>query len=181
MPPPPRSRPGRGGTSVGRRIAAGLAVLVAIGVVVGGLLLLTSSNGSKQAATSTAGASNAPTKQHHRTTPPAAPAFKPSSVAVSVLNGTGTSGLAGRVAAKLMAGGYKQGTVATAADQTRTATVVAYLPGHRNDALHVASSLKVPVANVQAVDSSAQAVACPSGTTCAPVIVTVGSDIANTQ
>ena len=181
MPPPPRSRPGRGGTSVGRRIAAGLAVLVAIGVVVGGLLLLTSSNGSKQAATSTAGASNAPTKQHHRTTPPAAPAFKPSSVTVSVLNGTATSGLAGRVAAKLTAGGYKQGTVATAADQTRTATVVAYLPGHRNDALHVASSLKVPVANVQAVDSSAQAVACPSGTTCAPVIVTVGSDLANTQ
>jgi hypothetical protein len=39
----------------------------------------------------------------------------------------------------------------------------------------------VPTTSVQQEDSSAQAVACPSGSCAATVVVTVGSDLANTQ
>ena len=101
---------------------------------------------------------------------------------MSVLNGTATAQLAHRVATKLAGFGYKEGTVATAADQTRTATVVAYLPGRQRDALAVAKSLKLGPASVQPIDQSTQAVACPPGTACsAGVVVTVGSDLANIQ
>jgi hypothetical protein len=100
-------------------------------------------------------------------------------VTVAVLNGTATNELAHRVAAKLSAVGYKQGAVATAANQTQSATVVAYLPGFRNDALHVATALKLGPASVQPIDSSTQAVACPQPSPCtARVVVTVGADLA---
>jgi len=105
----------------------------------------------------------------------------PGSVTVAVLNGTGTSNLAHRVALKLGAAGYKQGTIATAPDQTHTSTVVGYLPGERRQALAVATSLKLGSASVQPVDQSNQAVACPPGTACAAnVVVIVGSDLAAT-
>ncbi len=154
--------------------------LVAIAAIVIALLVLTSGSGSKQSASTSARVSNAPVR-HHRAKPPPA-AFSPSSVTVAVLNGTATSGLAHRVALKLTGAGYKQGTVATATDQTRTATVVAYMPGHRQDALAVASTLKLGQGSVQAIDASTQAVACPPSTACAAtVVVTVGSDLANIQ
>lgn len=101
---------------------------------------------------------------------------------VSVLNGTATSGLAHRVAVKLSGTGYKQGTVATATDQTRTATVVAYMPGHRREATAVATALKLGSASVQPLDQNTQAVACPPPGACtSAVVVTVGSDLANIQ
>jgi hypothetical protein len=101
-------------------------------------------------------------------------------VTVAVLNGTATSGLAHRVATNLQAKGYKGGTIATASDQTRTATVVAYMPGHRRAALEVAAALKLGPASVQPVDSSTQSVACPPPSACsATVVVTVGSDLAS--
>jgi hypothetical protein len=98
-----------------------------------------------------------------------------------VLNGTSTAGLANRIAGKLTTAGYKQGTVTNAADQTQTQSVVAYLPGHRNDAVHVATSLKLPQSSVQPIDSSTQAVACPQPGGCTSgVVVTVGTDLAST-
>ena len=78
----------------------------------------------------------------------------PSTVTVSVLNGTASNGLAGRISNQLTSAGYKQGRVATASDQTRTATIVAYMPGHKPDALAVAKSLKLGPASVQPVDPS---------------------------
>jgi hypothetical protein len=102
-------------------------------------------------------------------------------VTVAVLNGTSTNELAHRVAAKLAAGGYKQGAVATASNQTQTATVVAYLPGaaNRTDATHVASALKLGPGSVQQIDQSTQQVACPPPSACtANVVVTVGADLA---
>ena len=85
-----------------------------------------------------------------------------------------------RVALKLTGAGYKQGPIATATDQTRTATVVAYLPGHKRDGLAVASTLKLGSGSVQPVDQSTQAVACPPPSPCAvTVVVTVGSDLAS--
>jgi LytR cell envelope-related transcriptional attenuator len=107
--------------------------------------------------------------------------FRPQSVTVAVLNGTSVSQLAHHVAARLTQLGYKQGTVATASDQTRTTTVVAYMPDERADALHVAKSLKLKLASVQAMDPATKAVACPPGQTCAAnVVVTVATDLANT-
>jgi LytR cell envelope-related transcriptional attenuator len=179
-PSAPRGQATRGGIgrSRARRVLAGLlAALLVAGVVVV-LLLVTGSNSSKNAATSSGQASNAPTP--HRHSKPAA--FNSASVTAAVLNGTATAGLAHRVAVKLSGAGYKQGTVATATDQTRTATVVAYMPGHRRDALAVASTLKLGSASVQPVDQNTQAVACPPPSACtATVVVTVGSDLASTQ
>jgi hypothetical protein len=98
---------------------------------------------------------------------------------VAVLNGTATNNLAHKVGTKLTSGGYKQGALATASDQTRTKTVVAYLPGHHDAALHVASSLGLGASAVAPVDTSTQAIACPPPNPCsAQVIVTVGSDLA---
>jgi hypothetical protein len=138
-----------------------------------------SNNSPQQTANSARPTSTTAANHRHRPQPAA---FSPSSVTVSVLNGTATAQLAHRVSTKLIGLGYKEGAVATAADQTRTATVVAYLPGHQREALAVAKSLKLGPASVQPIDQSTQAVACPPGTPCsAGVVVTVGSDLANIQ
>jgi hypothetical protein len=150
-----------------------VALAAAAGVAV--LLIATSVGGSNQTASGGASTSNAPTSHHRK----AASATNPSSVTVSVLNGTPTAGLAHRTATRLTAAGYKQGAIATASDQTRTTTIVAYLPGHRRDALAVASALKLGTGAVQPVDPSTQAVACPPPSACtAAVVVTVGADLA---
>lgn len=173
-PPPARTQPSSGG-----RIPRGFIFLLgglAIVAVVAVLLIVTSSGG------------NSPASNAGRTTnaPAGAPrvkhvaAFNPSTVNVAVLNGTSTAGLANRIAVKLTGAGYKQGTVTNAADQTRTQTVVAYLPGHRNDALHVATSLNLRPSSVQQIDSSTQAVACPGGCGATTVVLTVGTDLAST-
>jgi hypothetical protein len=152
-----------------------VALLVVVAVVAG-LLIATSGGGGTPAPAHSTPASNAPVSTPQ---PPAAPAFNPASVTVAVLNGTSTNHLARTVATKLTADGYKQGTVATAADQTLTKTVIAFMPGHRGDALHVAGSLKLQPSAVAPIDSSTQAIACPQTSPCtATVVVTVGSDLA---
>ena len=121
---------------------------------------------------------NAPTTSRTK----AATKFNPASVTVSVLNGTATNQLAHRVAATLAGVGYKQGMVATAANQIETTTIVSYLPGstNRTDALHVASALKLGVTSVHPIDQSTRQVACPPPAACsANVVVTVGADLAN--
>ncbi len=92
--------------------------------------------------------------------------FNPRSVTVSVLNGTGTTGLAHRTALRLTGAGFRQGTVATATDQTLTATQVALLPGFKRDASRVAAALKLPSGAVQPIDPGTRAVACPPPTAC---------------
>jgi hypothetical protein len=152
-------------------LAAGL--VAAAGVAV--LLVTTSAGGSNQTASGGASTTNAPGAHHGKS----AASTNPSSVTVSVLNGTPSAGLAHRTATRLTAAGYKQGTIATASDQTRTTTIVAYLPGHRRDALGVARTLKLGTGAVQPVDSNTQAVACPPPSACTTsVVVTVGADLA---
>jgi hypothetical protein len=150
-------------------VILGLAAIVAI------LLIVTSNNGgSKRAASSSTQTTNAPTSTQHAPPKP----FNNASATVAVLNGTSVSGLAGRTATRLTSAGFKKGMIATATDQTRTATVIAYLPGHHNDAMAVAKSLKLGPASVQPVDQSTQAVACPPPAPCtATVVVTVGADL----
>ncbi len=104
---------------------------------------------------------------------------------VAVLNGTATNGLAHRVAGKLTGVGFRAGTVTTAADQTRTATTVAYLPGQQRGAFAVAAALKLGPASVAPIDPTSRTVACQGLTAAAcaaqGVVVTVGSDLANVQ
>jgi LytR cell envelope-related transcriptional attenuator len=173
--PPPRfSEPPR--KRLGLRIALLAAGALVIAAIVVALLHFTGSGGSPNS-TRASNTSNAPgttTARHKR-----AVAVVPSTVTVSVLNGTATNGLAGRISNQLTNAGYKQGRVATASDQTRTATIVAYMPGHKQDALAVAKSLKLGPASVQPVDPATQAVACPVSTQCtSQVVVTVGTDLA---
>ncbi len=179
-PPPPAPRKG---PSRGRRVLlALLGLLVVAGIVVALFLITNSGSNSNTSSQQTVNKSSttSTTAAGRRRKQPAA--FSPSSVTVSVLNGTATAQLAHRVATKLTGLGYKEGTVATAADQTRTATIVAYLPGHQRDALAVAKSLKLGPASVQPIDQNTQAVACPPSTACtAGVVVTVGSDLATIQ
>ena len=155
-------------------LVAGALVIAAIVVA---LLHFTNSGGSSPNSTRASNTSNAPstsTARHKRTA-----TVVPSAVTVSVLNGTATNGLAGRISSQLSSAGYKPGRVATASDQTRTATIVAYMPGHKPDALAVAQSLKLGPASVQPVDPATQAVACPVSTQCtSQVVVTVGTDLA---
>jgi hypothetical protein len=103
-------------------------------------------------------------------------------VTVAVLNGTAVNQLAHRIADRLAAHGYKDGTIATAANQTQTSTVVAYLRGtkDRQAAVHVARTLGLRSSAVRPVDQSTLQVACPAPSTCtANVVVTVGSDLAS--
>jgi hypothetical protein len=166
---------GNGTPSRGRKILAVLVALLAVAAIVVVLLIVTGGSSSNSSSNATSPASNAP--RRHR-----AATFNTSQVTVAVLNGTSKANLAHDVGQKLVGGGYQEGTIATAQDQTHPSTIVAYLPGFKRDALAVAGTLKLKPAAVQAVDSSTQAVACPPPSTCqANVIVTVGSDLATTQ
>ena len=173
--PPPRfSEPPRK-RSLGLRLALLAAGALVIAAIVVALLHFTSSGGSPNStrASNTSNAPSTTTSRRKRTV-----AVSPSTVTVSVLNGTASNGLAGRISNQLTSAGYKQGRVATASDQTRTATIVAYMPGHKTEALAVAKSLKLGPASVQPVDPATQAVACPVSTQCtSQVVVTVGTDL----
>lgn len=158
-----------------RTVLAVLVGLLAIAALVVILTTLTSGSPGGSASSTQAQTSNAPVA---RPNPPrgGASAFNPAGLTVAVLNGTATAGRAHRVALKLSGGGYKLGKVATAADQTHTATTVAYSPGHRGDAVHVASLLKLGPASAAPMDASTQALGCTAGSPCS-VVVTVGSDL----
>jgi hypothetical protein len=170
---PPRS-PARRQGGPGRRFALLIGALLALAAIAV-LVVVTQSGGSSPSHAKASSTTNAPAPGRHKATP----AFSPASVTVAVLNGTATNDLAHRVYAKLAAQGYKQGTLATASSQTQTATIVAFRSGFRNDALHVATALKLGPASVQPIDSTTQAVACPPPSACtANVVVTVGQDLA---
>jgi hypothetical protein len=153
-------------------VIAGLLVVAAIVAV----LLIVTSTGSSQSSSSSAIA-NAPKATHHHRTRVAA--LKPAAVTVAVLNGTSTSNLAHAVSLKLTTAGYKPGTIATATDQTQTATTVGYRPGQRPAALIVARTLSLGSTAIVPVTSSDLAVACPQAACTAQVVVTVGSDLAS--
>jgi hypothetical protein len=170
--PPPPIGPGGRHPASRRWLPAVGAVVLAI-VAVAALLIVTSSGGSPQPA--------AGGKTTNAITSRPKPVFRPSSVTVAVLNGTDVFQLAHRVAVKLQHTGYKEGTIATATDQTHATTQVGYLSSHRYAATEVARALGLSAGAVAAADQSAHAVACPPPSACsADVIVTVGSDLSNT-
>jgi hypothetical protein len=172
-PLPPLGPPASRGSSRAGRILMAVLALLLVGAIAVALIVLTSNNSHSSSSSSQARTTNAPGA--------GAAGFAPSRVTVAVLNGTATNQLAHRVAAKLAADGYREGRVATAANQTEATTVVAYLPGARNrtDALHVARTLHLRPTAVRAIDQGTEQVACPPPGSCsANVVVTVGADLA---
>jgi hypothetical protein len=154
-------------------VLAVLIAVVAVAAVVVGVVLLTSGSSAPTASKSSANAALA----SHRSSPTAA--LKPSSVTVSVLNGTTTLGLAGRVSQRLAADGYRKGFVGNNADQTSPSTKVQYMPNDMRDALAVATALKLGQASVKPIDQTTRQIACPPSAACtSAVVVTVGRDLA---
>jgi LytR cell envelope-related transcriptional attenuator len=154
---------------VGAVIIGVLVLVFAVGVLKGG--------GSSKHSTSTATQSSAAGEtQHaatHTRTSATAAASNPSEVAVVVLNGTGTSGLAHHLAADLQQGGYSQAAALGGVPPgTHASTVVQYARGHRADAQAVAKALNVT--QVQAIEAN---IASLAGS--ATVVVLAGADQAS--
>jgi hypothetical protein len=173
---PHDAAPAAGSRFSGRRwvIAALTALAVAAAAVVA--LVVSSSGGSKPNHVAAATSRPQTTRRGPRPS-----AVDRAAVSVAVLNGTATSGLAGRISQQLSGDGYKVGAQpADAADQTHATTTVGYAPGARSDALAVARSLKLGPSSVAPIDSGTQAIACGQTTGCnINVIVTVGADLAS--
>jgi hypothetical protein len=181
---PPRStmaiRPGGRRSRAGRVLTVLAVLLLAVGAVVAGVLVIGNINHGSSESKSSAAAAAARREAEARRASTAAP-VQPSTVTVSVLNGTNTSGLAGAVSKKLNTAGYQKGYVGNfTANQTQASTSVLYMRGYKRDATAVATALKLRPAAVQPIDQSTQQIACPpsSGPCKSTVVVTVGGDLA---
>jgi hypothetical protein len=162
-----------------RAFLVGLAVLIVAGVVVVAVVLSQSGGSASHTSGSSASSGSGTKSATHHTRRTSTAAVNPANVTVAILNGTTIPRLAHKVAAKLVPP-YREGSVVDAPDQTHTATIVAYLPGHRAAALAVARALGLRAAAVQAVDPSSENVACSGATPCTTdVVVTVGTDLAS--
>ena len=155
-------------------VLLGAAALAAVAV---GVIVLT---GGGKTASSANRSSSSTTLASHRSRPGTV-AVRPSTVTVSVLNGTDMQGLAEHVSQRLISSGYRKGSVTNASDQTQTRTVVAYMTtADRADAYAVASALKLPRTSVQPIDlTTTKPIVCPPSQACtSAVVVTVGKDLA---
>jgi hypothetical protein len=161
----------RGGGGRQRLVRVGAVVVVLIVVVFlatrvlgggGGSGPTTGSNGGGTASVPGVGASP-------QTAGPA-----PSSVIVTVLNGSGVPRLAYRISLKLTNAGYRKAnvTVGNATSTTNAATTVAYASGQQAAATAVASTIGARPASVVALSGTPA-----SGSPNAQVVVTVGSDL----
>ena len=99
---------------------------------------------------------------------PQAP-VNPSTVTVSVLNGTTVPGLAAQIGDEVESAGFQRGNVANALDQQRTTSVVLYAEGADREAKIVARRLGINT--VEPIDPDSQAL---GGN--ASVVVIVGAD-----
>jgi hypothetical protein len=171
MPPLRQSPSSRGPSRFGRVLAALLGVL-GVAAVIAVLLIVTGSGGKNKPSGGTS-TSNAPTAGHKSKTK----GFNKRAVTVTVLNGTGTSGLAAHILSQLTHAGFKQGTATNAASATQTTSTVAYLQGQKAAAQQVAKALKLGSGTVSPIDSDTQSIACPQTTCNVDVVVTVGQDL----
>jgi hypothetical protein len=160
-----------------RTLALVLGGLVAAVAVVAAVLIVSSSSSSpgKTSPSSAAAAAS----ERHRTAPTSTASVDPKTVTVAVLNGTDTSGLAGRIAQKLSADGYKQGLVGNATNQTQSKTTVAYRAGSQLRALSVAKALGLSSSVLAPINQTTQQIACAQQSPCkVNVVVTVGQNLA---
>ena len=99
---------------------------------------------------------------------PQAP-VNPSTVTVSVLNGTTVPGLAAQIGDEVESAGFQRGNVANALDQQRTTSTVLFAEGSDREAKIVARRLGI--GSIEPMDPDSQAL---GGN--ASVIVIVGAD-----
>jgi LytR cell envelope-related transcriptional attenuator len=97
------------------------------------------------------------------------PAINPSTITVSVLNGTTVPGLAAQFADKAEAAGFQRGNTANFTDQSKAESVVLYADGASRAARAVANRLGI--SQIEPIDSRSQALAGD-----ATVVVVVGAD-----
>jgi hypothetical protein len=178
-PPPPApaaaaDEPEHSPLRVTLMIVGGVVAVVAIVVV---LVLTVFSGGDDKKAPNTigstpAGAPQGSSKSGTKTNATKTEPVSRGDVTVAVLNGTTVPGLARSAATKLQTAGFKIGNVTNAPDQARSATVVAYQPGHQAEARVVARLIGVGTDAIKQIDQSTAVVAGQE----AFVVVTVGAD-----
>ena len=95
--------------------------------------------------------------------------IRPSSVTVSVLNGTTVPGLAAQIGDSIQSFGFQLGNVTNSSNQQRAESVVLYRAGHSREAALVGR--KLHIAQREAIDPQSQALAGD-----ATVVVVVGGD-----
>jgi hypothetical protein len=106
---------------------------------------------------------SSPAPQHAASPPTSPPQTTPvtpqAPVRIAVLNGTTITGLARGAADKLTSLGYNEPNLVTndTTNQQRARTTVYYEPGHRADALGVASCLHIGSDRVTPMDANARA------------------------
>jgi hypothetical protein len=174
--PAPPSRDG--GRSGGRPIAAiigAVAGVVVVAVVAGVLFLGGGDDNGAKPAPNTIGSNAASQGDGGTSTTPkgtSSTPLKPNAFTTAVLNGTTTPGLARGVATRLQNAKFRIGNVTNAADQSHSATIIEFAPGHRKEALAVADAIDVGSDAVQALTPGSRAIAGEE----AFVVVTVGAD-----
>ena len=151
----------RGRGSGGGGLSARYIALIAAGVIVigGGVVFGISQLG---------GDDGGGTAADQASDEPQAP-INPSTVTVSVLNGTTVPGLAAQIGDEVESAGFQRGNVANALDQQRTGSTVLYAEGADREAKLVAKRLGI--ATVEPIDPDSAAL---GGN--ASVVVIVGAD-----
>lgn len=166
-----------------RRFGAVLLVILALVVVGGAAFLLL---GGRDDATrdpvrvetpSGATRTRRAAARRQATTRAATPAPPHGDTSVAVLNGTGLTGLAGRVMTELTSAGYPAGPVGDASSSNRPSTAVSFRPGAEAAAREVARTLGISTDAVTEIDTDTESAACRYQDPCtAQVVVTVGAD-----
>lgn len=148
-----------------------VAVAVALlALVVGGVFAVTGGGGDEAAQTQEPNVVAPPPSRSAQDEPP-----RPrSETTVAVLNGTTVTGLAKRTAAKIEGAGFAvpPDLVTDAVEQNRSATIVMFTDGARDEALEVAKVIGVGRDAVDMLDTSTRTLT--QGR--ARVVVTVGAD-----
>jgi hypothetical protein len=172
--------PSGGDVGGNRGLRIGLVVGAIVLVLAAGVFAFTQLTGGDDTPSSGKATPSKTTTQEGNTISPAAgqnsktdeaPQPKGDTI-VAVLNGTTVPGLARGVADKLLADGYKIGTVTNAPDQQRSATQVAYQQGQQRTARAVARAIDVGSDAVVPIDEVTEATAGSD----ALIVVTVGAD-----
>lgn len=155
-----RDRTRRGGSEREGLSPRYIALIVAGVIVIGGGVVfgISQLGGDDEGATPSESSSDGPLEP-----------VNPSTVTVSVLNGTTVPGLAAQIGDEVESAGFQRGNVANALDQQRTTSVVLYAEGADREAKLVAR--KLGINTVEPIDPDSQAL---GGN--ASVVVIVGAD-----
>jgi hypothetical protein len=161
--------------------AGGVVIVALVALLVTGVLGGGGNGNAKKSSSSPSSATGTPGTKTKKAKPKAKP-FVRRNTTVSVINGTVATGLAAETEGQLTKAGFGKGVASTGADQSHSATVIYYQPGHRRDAEEVKRVLKGgalepiggknPISTVCAVTANSP----PPCGSAVDVVVVVGSD-----